>query len=436
MPVEIQEIGPCKKRIRVTVPKERVREELERNYHELGHTIALPGFRRGRVPRQLLEKRFGKSIEQEIEQSLIRKTLSEALEENRLQPLGEPRVERRQFDAAKDPALEYEATVAVRPEFDVPDLSGLRVEKPAVAVTDEEVAEALEASRRARGKLVPKPEGAAIAREDAILVDVEFLADGEPKRRDESALLWVRNDRVGPVAVENLAGKLAGKKVGDTVEIEAPFPPSLVVAGEKTVLRLTIREIREVFMPALDDAFARDSGFDDLKEMREEVRSRLLRAGDEAAERAVADRIVEMLLDRVSFDLPDEIVEEELDELALRVKIHASLQGKSDEEAAAEPGRVRTASRAEVVRRLKGIFLLDRIAREEKIFATEDEVAEAVARMAERSGRARAEVMQQLESSGAISRLRYELRMEKTKKFLRSRAEVIEVAGGERGRLT
>jgi trigger factor len=426
MPIEIQEVGPCKKRIRVTVPKSRVREEIEKNYQDLSHAISLPGFRRGRVPRQLLEKRFGKSIEHEIEQALIRQTLTEALEENKLLPLGEPKLEKCGFDAEKDPALEFEATVAVRPEFALPDLDNLKVEKRAIVATDEEVQESLEASRRARRELKPKPEGAEVGPEDAIVADIEFLAGGEPKRKEENALIWVKSDRVGPVKVEGLAAKLAGKKAGDAIEFEAALPPSIGVSGAGTAIRLAVKEVKEVFMPAIDEQFAKDAGFDDLKEMKEEIRSRILRAKDEAAERELENEVLDRVLERVSFEVPDDLVEQELDDLALRVKIRAKYEGRTEEEAAAEAGKLRASSREDVVRRLKGIFLLDRIAREQKIFATEDEVAAAVARMAQHYGRSPGEVLQEMESSGALSHLRHELRMEKARKWLRSKAEVVE----------
>jgi trigger factor len=426
MPVEISEVGPCKKRIKVTVPRDRVRQEIEKNYHELSHQIALPGFRRGRVPRGLIEKRFGKSIEQDIRHTLIQTTLNEALEENKLQALGEPRLEREEFDAQKDPALEYEATVAVRPEFALPDFSSLKVEKPAVAVSPDEVDESLEASRRARGELAEKAEGETIGREDAIVADVEFLAGGESKRKEEGAHIWLKNDRIGPVKVEDLAGKLAGKKAGDTVEIPAALPPAIGVEGTDTAIRLHVKEAKTVKLPALDEAFAKEAGFEDLKQMKEEVRSRILRQKEEAAEREVEEKLVEMALAKVAFDLPDDVVEQELDELALRAQTRAKYLGKSEEEAAAEAGRVRSASRDEVVARLKGIFLLDKIAREHKIFATEDEVNRAVAQMAERYGRTADDVYRELEGSGAISRLRHDLRMEKARKWLRSKAEVIE----------
>jgi trigger factor len=426
MPVEINEIGPCKKRIKVTVAKERVTQEIEKNYREVAHTIALPGFRKGRVPRHIIEKRFGKSIEHEIEQNLIQSTLNEALEENKLLPIGEPKLENHEFDKSKDPALAYEATVAVRPEFALPDLAGLTAEKAAIVATDQEIAESLEQSRRARGELIPKAEAEPIGPEDAIIADVEFLADGAVKRTEEGGHIWLKNDRVGPVKVEGLAAKAAGKKAGDAIEFAAELPASLGVEGGNTAIRLKVKEVKTAKMPALDDAFAQESGFENLKEMREEVRSRMLRAKDEQAEREVEEKLVEGLVSRVQFELPEDLVDQELDELALRAQMRAKYLGKSEEDAAAEAGKIRGASREEVVRRLKGVFLLDKIAREHKIFATEDEVGRAIAQMAERYNRSFDEVMKELDQSGAVARLRHDLRMDKARKFVRSKAAVAE----------
>lgn len=426
MPVEINEIGPCKKRIKVTVPKDRVRQELEKNYHDIAHTIALPGFRKGRVPRHLIEKRFGKSIELELEQTLIQSTLTEALNDNKLQALGEPKVERHEFDKEKDPALEFEATVAVRPEFEIPDMKGLTAEKPRAEASDADVAESLDQSRRARGELVAKAAEETIGPEDALVVDVDFIADGEVKKTEEGGHIWLKNDRVGPVKIENLAAKFAGKKAGDTVEIETELPTSVVEGATKTSLRLRVKEVKTVKMPEVNDDFAEEAGFDSLKEMKEEIRSRMLRAKEEQAERDVEEKLVEALVAKASFDVPEDIVEQELDELALRAQMRAKYLGKTEEEAAAEAGKIRGASREEVVQRLKGVFLLDKIARDNKIFATEDEMTRAIAQMAEKYNRGVEDVLKELESSGALGRLRHDLRMDKTRKFIRSKAEVVE----------
>jgi len=426
MPVEISEVGPCKKKIKVTVERERVRQEIDKNYREICKTVALPGFRKGHVPRAVVEKRFGPGILADIQQSLIRSTLSEALDDNKLQILGEPKLEKHEFDKEKDPALQFEATVAVRPEFAIPALDGLKAEKAAVAVTDEEVNESLEHTRRARGEMIDRPEDEGFETEDAVIANVEFVAGGEVKRKEEGGHIWPKNNRIGPVKVDDLAAKFLGKTAGDTVEIEVPeFPKAVGIEGPGS-LRVQIRTVRAIKTPALDEAFAKDAGFENLGEMREEVRSRMLRAKDESAEREVEEKVVEELMKRVGFELPEDIIDQELDELALRAQTRAKYLGKSEEEAAAEAGKVRGASRDEVVQRLKAVFLLDKIAREQKIFATEDEVAQAVLEMAARYGKTAEEMAGELEQSGAVNRIRHDLRMDKTRKFLRSKAEVIE----------
>jgi trigger factor len=430
MPAQISEIGPCKKLVKVTVPQDRVKQQLEKNYHELTHTIALPGFRKGRVPRALLEKRFGKHVEQELKNTLIQETLGEALEEGKLQPIGEPKLDKLEFDAAKDPALQYEATVAVRPEFALPDLNGIKIDKGAAAATDEDVNESLEASRRARGELKPKPEGGTVGAEDFLVADVEYFVDGSSVRKTEGGHFWVRNKRLdGPTEIPDLVERLSKAKVGDTAELKLKLDdhfPVEAARGKDATVKVAVKELKEVKMPALDDAFAKDAGFETLKELKDEIRQRLLRQREEQAEADVEEKALEAALSRTSFELPQDIVDQELDELALRAQLRSKYQGASEEEAAAEAGKIRSSSRADVERRLKGIFLLDRIAKDNKIFATEDEVEQAIAGMAARYGRPPAEVEAELEKQGGVQRLRFDLRMDKARKWLRSKVEVQE----------
>ena len=432
MPSTISEIGPCKKLVKVSVPKDRVNERLEKNYSELSHTISIPGFRKGRVPRALIEKKFGKHVIQELQNTLIQETLGEALEEGKLQPIGEPKVDKLEFDAQKDPALQYEATVAVRPEFELPDLKGIRIEKDPAVATDEDVAESLEASRRARGELRPKPEGGTVGAEDFLVADVEYLVGGESVRKTEGGHFWVRNKRLDlPTEIPELLEKLAAAKVGDTVELPVKLDdefPVETARGKDATVKVTVKELKEVKLPPLDDAFAKDAGFETLQELKDEIRQRLLRQRDEQADNDVEEKALEEALSRVAFELPSDIVDQELDELALRAQLRSKYQGMSEDESAAEAGKLRSSSRVDVERRLKGIFLLDRIARDNKVFATEDEVEQAMQSMAARYGRPVAEVEAELEKQGGIQRLRFDLRMDKARKWLKSKVEVVEKA--------
>lgn len=430
MPATISEVGPCKKLLKVAVPRERVREQLEKNYNELCRNIQIPGFRKGKVPRGIVEKRFGAHVVQELKQTLVQETLGEAIEEGKLQPIGEPKLDKLEFDAEKDPALSYEATVSVRPEFEMPDLAGIRIEREAVTASDEDVAESLEQSRRARGELRPKDEGAGAGPEDFFVADVVYSVGGALVHKAEGGHFWLKNKRLhGAQEIADLDKVLAGKKIGETavfsLTLDDRFPVE-AARGKDAQVAVTLKELKEVNLPALDDEFAKDAGFDTLKEMKEEVRNRLLRQREEQAESDAEDRAVEAALDRVKFEVPADVVEQELDELALRGQMRAKYMGKGEEESAAEAGKVRSESRAEVERRLKGIFLLDRIAKESKIFATEDEVSQAVQSVAARYGRPVAEVEAELEKESGLQRIRFDIRMDKARKWLRSKVEVVE----------
>jgi trigger factor len=239
----------------------------------------------------------------------------------------------------------------------------------------------------------------------------------------------VRNKRLDAGEVADLAAKLASAKAGGTAEFTQTLGddfPVEAARGKDATVRVSVKELKEVKMPELDDAFAKDAGFETIAELKDEIRQRLLRQREEQADSDVDDKILEAALGRVQFDLPSDIVDQELDELALRAQLRSKYQGASDEESAAEAGKLRSSSRTDVERRLKGIFLLDRIAKDNKIFATEDEVQASVASMAARYGRPVADVEAELEKQQGVQRIRFDLRMDKARKWLRSKVEVAE----------
>jgi trigger factor len=426
MAVEIEELGPCKKKLTITVSKGEVAKQLDQQYKQIANSIALPGFRKGKVPRKILERRYGKSVEQSMTQELVRTALGEAFEEHDLDPIGEPKLELGELDTSADPAFSFEATLQLRPEFELPDLSGIKVSKPPVNVTGTDVDEALASLQRSRGKLTDRAEGEGVADGDLVVTDVAFQADGETKHSEEGLSVWPENDRIGPVEVSDLASKLAGATVGDVIDIPCAIPEQLGVEGENQSLQVTVKQVRTIAVPDLDDGFAASFGCETLDELREQVSSGLTRERERRAEDETNDAVLDAALGRVEFELPEDLIQEELDDMALRAQLQAKYRGASEEDALLEAGKIRTASRDEVAKRLKAMFLLDKLAREKRLFVTEEEIAQRIAGMAMQANKDPQQYTDELVKSGGISRLRHVMRMDKARDYLRAKAEVEE----------
>lgn len=427
MAVEIVDVGPCKKLLKVSVDREQVQRKLEKSYSDLRGAVSIKGFRKGRVPQKILEKRYGKSVEQDVQQSLLHETFEALIEEHDLDVLGEPSFEKEPtFAMGEDPAFTYEATVLVRPEFELPDLKELRVERPPIAVDEAELERQLEGMRRIRASSEPKGDDAVCERGDALVAKIEYLVDGAVQRTIESATVWTGDERFGPIELEDLGGKLEGAKVGDKVDVPCTFPPDLGMPEGEQALRLEVGALRTYDVPELDEAFAKDLGFDSLEDMRDAVRSQLLKREENRAEAIANERILDAVLEKLDFPLPDDLIDRQLDDLALRAMIMARQSGKGDDEAKEAGGQVRSANRDEVVRRLKAQFVLDKIARDRKIFATEDDMAAALQEMAQQQGRPIDDVVEELQKSDLLGRLRQEVRLDKVRKYLREKVEVID----------
>lgn len=421
--VDIEEVGPCKKRLRVEVPREKIQEELDRSYKELTTTLTIPGFRRGKVPRRLLEKRFGKQVSEDVKDALMGRAFSEAVEENKLAPLGDPTYDKVEYDDGN--RLAFEAEVSVKPTFELGEYAGIEVQKGSVEVTDEDVEGHMAEMRRRQGELVSK-EGPA-AKGDFLVADVAVEVEEASVLSREGATVLVGEDEVLGLSVPGIGEALEGVKVGESVRREVTLPDAFreeAHRGKTGTLVVLVHEVKALSIPPADDAWAKELDFDSLEELRVEVRRNLEVSAAAEAERALMDKLVDVLVDRIAFDLPEDIVEAETQKLLHRRLIRLRLAGVDPEEVVKQVDEARHASRDGVVRGLRAWFILDRIAEKERIYVTEEDVEARINEMAQRHRKWPNEVQAELEQGGLLTQLRAEIRDEKVRRMLLEKAKV------------
>jgi trigger factor len=366
--------------ISVEVPAERVEQAAEKAFRRLVQKVNIPGFRPGKAPRALYERQYGSThLYDEAARDLVEEYYRQAVDANDLHPLGSPDVEISRL--GKGEPLVFEATVPVRPPVELGDYRahGQKVEPK--AVTDEEVEKVVAGMREHHAELRPVQRPAQSG--DVLTVDIDATLDGKalpPFGRN--AHIEVGRE----YAINGLSQGLLGASEGDTRTLELDFPPDYQdadVRGKKGVFAVKVHQVSEKVLPELDDEFAKTVGVQDLGTLRKTVRGELAHAAfhegrDEAAEHALGHAI-----DTAKVDVPDILVDDELDHMLADLKDRLRQQGLSYEEfllrAKKTEDEVRAEWRDAARRRATSMLVLDEIAKREDVGVTSDELAQELA---------------------------------------------------------
>ncbi|MBN1441346.1 MAG: trigger factor [Planctomycetes bacterium] len=432
---EVEVLGPCKRRIKATVPSSAVQERLDSNYQELAASVQLPGFRRGRVPRRLLEKRYGADINADVKESLLGQSLAEVIEKHELKLFGSPSFEEAQFAPGED--FHYEVEIEVQPEFDLPEYKGIEVDAELRPVEAAEIDEELEKIRRSRSTLVaiePQKAGA----DDFFQGYYELYRDGVRVKSRTEASFRPSQGWIVEFEIAQLPEKVKSwtRQSGEPLVLTVTVPPYFadeVLRGKEVELRFHLSETKAVEAPSLDEALAQAMGYESLEELRKDVRESLETARERDRDRAIEDKIVQLLVDQVHIDLPEDFLkrQQEASSGDAAPLAEAPEEDRMEAEAAAEPPKSVASGEGEaeddverMKKKLKEVILLGRIGDKEKIFVTEDEVNKRVAVIATLNRIPPARLREELSESGRLDEMRLALRTEKIKAFLRRKAKI------------
>ncbi len=428
MRFSVEPLGPCRKKIKVTIPSELVTEEFDKSYRQWTKTVPIPGFRPGKAPRKLVEKRFGKQVALEVKQSLLDSAYAEAVKENKLSPIADPEVDVEKVNVEPSQAVDFDITVTVKPEFDLPDYKEIEVVAPSATPTDAEVDGALLALRKRKATLRPVKKG-GIESGDVATLKIKGVAGDKEAFQHEGLPYEIGSRMLADLVTEGLDEALAGKHVGDTVTAKAFVPPHVEnhpLAGVDLALHAEVVDLKRPELPEIDDKLAEAYDFKTKDEFLAFVREDVGRHKAGQRDKAVEDLALSQLLEKTRFDLPDELIKREGDEVARRVAYEMQLQGKPEEEVAKQVAEVRARQSEEAARELKMWFLLDKLVEKEKVIVTENEVREAVAQIAGYQGQTPEQMYVLLRDSGRLSSLRNHLRVKKARVKLRAQVKVTE----------
>jgi trigger factor len=429
--VDLSDAGPCKVKLRIEVAPERIHEEIEHKYVELNESVALPGFRKGKAPRNILEKKFGKAMLDDLKFELLNRSFEEAKDAKALEPVGEPDIVEPEKLAVEDgKPFVYELTIETRPKVEVKAYEGLKVKKPKVTADEKDVEAVLKGYRDSKAELVPVESGVAEAG-DQIIADLSLQAGDKTVDQAENNALFLTDDiSFYGIELKDYHKAVAGKKVGDTIDYPVKLPatfPDKAYADKDATIRTVLKGVKRKKLPEIDVEFAKKHfDMDSVDELKADIQKKILREKDEAAKAEMGRRLVEDLVVQNDFPMPEGLVTSGAEEAIQRLQVDLTMKGTPEAEIAATLEKERSSSKENMTKALKAHFILEHLAQKEKVFVTEEQVEERVSRMAAQYGRWPHEMKAYLEERGLLAQLRRSMREELVREFLLSKAVIEE----------
>ena len=376
----VEDISTTKKRLKIEIPADVIEKEYRESVDKVKQRARIPGFRPGKAPTSLIEKKFGEDIKSEIIDKLVPRYYSDALKEAELVPVTMPDFETA-VEVRRNEPLSFALTVEVRPAVPGLNYTGLEVEEFVPAVEEKEIDEMIEGLREERAMFEAVDRD--ITEDDLLVIDyVKLDPSGEKQLSSATEQVMNLGNKLAPPAVLEA---LVGRKKGDVVEILVPsFEKGEVKeegAGEGSLLRITVREVKEKKLPGIDDEFAKDFGSDTIAAFREKVKERIEQAKQDKAAGEQKEKLLEKLIETHEFDVPEALLEHELEKLVVNEKVSRKkaeelAAGEGSQTAPDEEGDPAVAERLrpKAVHNVKAGVLMDIIAEKEGIEATEEEM--------------------------------------------------------------
>lgn len=411
----------------VEVDAEKVNEGLDEAFKKVVKKVQIPGFRKGKIPRSLFEKRFGvESLYADALDILLPEAYAKAVEETGIEPVDRPEIDVEQIEKGK--SLIFTAKVTVKPEVTLGQYKGLEVEKLDDTVTDEDVEQELKRLQERHAELVVKEEG-TVENGDTVVIDFEGFVDGEAFEggKAENYSLVIGSGTFIPGFEEQLIGMAAGEEK----DIEVTFPEEYhaeQLAGKPAVFKIKLHEIKTKQLPALDDEFAKDADeeVETLDALKEKIKERLTNEKKEEAEAALRDAVVQKATENAQMDIPEVMVKNETDRMIREFEQRLQMQGlnldlyyqfSGQDEAA-----LREQMKEEAEKRVRVTLTLEAIVKAENIDVTEEEVEKELQEMASLYNLS---VDKLKELLGTLDGLKEDLKMRKAIDFLVENSKVV-----------
>jgi len=428
--VTIEDAGPCKKKVIIEIPRETIDYSTNNRYEELRKDALVPGFRKGRAPRRLIEKRFGKEATEQVKLTLLAEASEAALKDNEIKTLGEPDVDYENIELPEEGPMKFDFEIEVRPEFKLPELEGIPVTKTKLEVTDEQIDAEIKQILKWAGIWTPRTEG-AVEFDDQIVADVLLKVEGvEEQEKLDNAEIFVRqNGFVGQIPVEKLDEFLVGAKAGQTKEFSIDVPKTYFreeYRGKKVDIKIEIKDVKWLKPADLDESFFQRAGVENEDELREKTHDKLQNQLEGQIRTEMSEQIYQYLHDKTDFELPLDVVAQQADTVLRRQYVNLLMKGIPREQVAEHMEQLQAGSEEQAKQQLKTFFIMDKVAEKFGIEVSEEEINGHIAQLAAQRNQRPERMKEQMEHDGSLAQFSLEVRQDKCVKKLLETEKITE----------
>ncbi len=452
--VEKEDVGSLRIKMTVTVPRETIDERMGEQFAELKRDAAVPGFRKGHAPIQLVEKRFASDVGDQLKRELVSSGYLAAVEKEDINALGDPlfwvSVKEEQenedqqtksvetekllpIDQAldslvfpKEGALTFACEIELKPEFELPKLDKIPIKRVKHEVDESDVDAELKRMRMMRGTFKPVEDG-QVKLDDMLYVDFKMFVDGNVVDSAENFDVAARDMNIRGVQLEGFGKAVEGKKLGDTITIEGTVPDDheqMDIRDKTAKFELTINEIKRLEVPPFDQAFLESAGFDSEEDLRELVRDQMQADLSSRSRSHMHEQVGDFLLEHTDFELPEGLSQRQVERSLSRRRIQLLQAGMPEAEIDKSMDDMRVKARDQVIRDLKLFFILEKIAEDREIVVPEDRINGAIAHMAHRANKRFDRVRDELSKGDGLTMLYLQIRDEMILDLLITDADV------------
>ena len=429
MNITVEDVAPCKKRLKIEVPANRVKQAYDKVADDFQKQARIPGFRPGNAPRTVVVKKFHKEIEGEAQRSLVPEAYQEAIKEKNLRVVSQPEIEDLKYQAGL--SLSFSTLVELVPDFKLPEYKGLVIKKQETEVTDEDVEKTLKSLADQRANFEDAPDR-AVAMDDFAVISytgklddkplVDVVPDAKNLAHNPNFWLWMKADGFLPKFAEQLVGLKKGESRTVEVEFPADFPQTSV-AGKKVQYDVELKEIKIKNAPVIDDAFAQEVAKMDLATLKTRIRENMEQEKKGQAASASRTEIIQKLISAVDFELPPSAVDEETHATVYDIVAENQSRGVPANILEEKKDEIFNNAAKAAKESVKFKFIAAQIAENEKIDVTQEQLAQHIAFLAQREGLTMDKMVDRVRKNNAFGLIRQQLLRQSVLDFLLKEAK-------------
>ncbi|MFM1800799.1 MAG: hypothetical protein RJA81_151 [Planctomycetota bacterium] len=423
---DITDVGPCRKKIQVTIPQSEIEVQLEDSLGDLRKEAQVPGFRPGRVPRVLIQRRFKKEVGDRVKSSLMMSSLEQIEKDHKLNLISQPQIDFSQIELPDSGPMTFELEIEVRPTFESPSLDNMVVKRPVRELSEADVERQYKSFLERYADVVPKDGEAQLG--DLISADLVFSRDGKEVNTASDIQFRVQPElRFQDGRVPDCGKALEGVKAGESRTTKAKVGTSSAdpnLRGQEIDVTFHVKDVKFLRLPEVDDLFLARIGFDTEEELKSALKEVLQNRLESNQRQAVRNDLMNQLIDAVPFELPRDLVNRQTRDTLRKRVMDLRESGLSEAQIRASESELRANAYESTVRGLKEYFILDKIASDNDLKVEQEDIDLEIARIADREDSTPRRVRARLERENSMDFLAIQIIENKTIDFILDKVKI------------